>query len=74
MINASLILVLSRQLFSGLVVTTFNVAGFLGSILIAMLANRTKALTPINKLAKGLGVVSSIAMMEVSAKSLLLYS
>lgn len=41
-------------------------AGFIGSIPIAVVANRTKALTSITKLANGLGVVFAIFMMEVS--------
>lgn len=55
-------------MFSGTTVTVFVVAGFVGSLAIAAVANHTKALTPIAKYAYGLGVVFAIMMMEVSVK------
>ncbi|XP_063849154.1 uncharacterized protein B0416.5-like [Scylla paramamosain] len=53
------------DLFSGVVVAIFSTAGFVGSIAIAVVESRTKALTNIIKLANGFGVVFAIMMMEV---------
>lgn len=55
------------QLFSGATVTAFLVTGMVGSLSLAMLATRTKALTTVVKVANALGVVSGIVMMEVGA-------
>lgn len=54
------------QLFSGTTVTVFVIAGLAGSLVIAVVANRTKALTPIVKFAYAFGVACAIVMMEVS--------
>ncbi|KAG0716338.1 hypothetical protein GWK47_009949 [Chionoecetes opilio] len=55
------------QLFSGVVVTTFTTAGFVGSLIMVTVANRTGALTSTIKLVDGLAVVFIIFLMEVSA-------
>lgn len=54
------------QLFSGTVMTIFNVTNFAGTILLAVIANRTNSFMSIIKLAYGFGVVSAIAVMESS--------
>lgn len=53
------------DLFSGIVVTIINLAGCVGSFLLAVMVNRTKGFTSILKLANGLGVVLAIAVMEI---------
>ena len=67
-----LLSVSSAQLFSGVVVTINIISGFLGSILIAVVANRTKAWTSVTKLANGLGVIFAIFMMEVSTSEVMI--
>lgn len=57
------------QLFSGATVTSFTVAGFVGSLVLAVLVIRTKALTSIIKCSFSLGVVCAVVMMEVSVSS-----
>ncbi|MPC11968.1 uncharacterized protein E2C01_004646 [Portunus trituberculatus] len=53
------------EFFAGVVVAIFSIAGFVGSIAIAVVENRTKALTDIIKLANGAGVIFAIMLMEV---------
>lgn len=53
------------DLFSGATVTTFVVAGLVGSLTIAVVAIRTKALTPIVKFSYAFGVVCAVVMMEM---------
>lgn len=53
------------QLFCGMAATEYVVSGFIGSLVIAMVARRTKALTPTVKLVYGIGALSAITMLEV---------
>ncbi|XP_045126686.1 solute carrier family 49 member A3-like isoform X2 [Portunus trituberculatus] len=53
------------DLFSGVVVAIFSIAGFVGSIAIAVVENRTSALADITKFANAFGVIFGIMLMEV---------
>lgn len=58
---------MSLQTFSGMVIGVMILCGFVGSAFTGIMADRTKAFTPITKLCYGCAAIFAIIMMEVSA-------
>lgn len=54
------------QTFSGMVIGVMILCGFVGSAFTGIMADRTKAFTPITKLCYGCAAIFAIIMMEVS--------
>lgn len=58
------------QTFSGMVIGVMILCGFVGSAATGIMADRTKAFTPITKLCYGCAAIFAVIMLEVSGRCL----